>query len=85
MSRAPVRQGDSTTHGGIVETASSTLIIGGKAAALRGDIVRCPEHGAVEIIEGDDGYMENGRPLVVHRCRTSCGAEVLASTDEFGV
>jgi uncharacterized Zn-binding protein involved in type VI secretion len=85
VSKAPVRYGDTTTHGGYVKTASSTLIIGGKAAALKGDLVQCPEHGTVAIIEGDDGYIEDGRPLAVHRCRTTCGGEVLASTDEFGV
>lgn len=85
MSKAPVRYGDTTTHGGHVSTASSALLIGDRACALRGDQAYCPEHGTVEIMEGDDGYTEHGRPLVVHRCRTTCGAEVLASTDEFGV
>jgi len=85
MTRAPVRYGDTTTHGGRVVTASSTLFIGELACALRFDLVNCPEHGTVQIIDGDDGYIENGRPLAVHRCHTTCGAEVLASTDEFGV
>ncbi|MBR7976763.1 PAAR domain-containing protein [Burkholderia vietnamiensis] len=84
MSKAPVRYGDTTTHGGHVSTASSTLIIDGRACALRDDHVQCPEHGTVRIVDGDDGYIENGRPLGVHRCRTSCGAEVLESTHEFG-
>lgn len=85
MSKAPIRYGDTTTHGGRVVTASSTFFIGDIACALRGDLVNCPQHGTVQIVDGDDGYIENGRPLAVHRCRTTCGAEVLASTDEFGV
>lgn len=83
MNKAPVRYGDTTTHGGHVMTASSSMIIDGKACALVGDRVHCPEHGDVEIMEGDDGYTEKGRSIAPHRCHTTCGAEVLASTDEF--
>ena len=85
MTNAPIRFGDTTTHGGRVTKASSTLFIGNLACALRGDLVNCPEHGTVQIVDGIGGYVEDGRPLAVHRCRTSCGALVLASTDEFGV
>ncbi|WP_074168983.1 PAAR domain-containing protein [Caballeronia fortuita] len=85
MSKAPIRYGDTTTHGGCVISASTTLVIDGRACALRGDLVRCPQHGTVKIIDGDDGYIEDSRPVAVHGCRTSCGAQVLASTDEFGL
>ncbi|WP_354535535.1 PAAR domain-containing protein [Ralstonia sp. 1138] len=89
VTKAPVRYGDVSTHdgqdNGRVVTASSTLIIGGRAAALRDDLVDCPKHGRVQLVGGDDGYTENGRPLIGHLCRTTCGAQVLASTDEFGV
>lgn len=85
MTKAPIRYGDTTTHGERVTKATSTLFIGNLACALRGDLVDCPDHGTVQIVDGDDGYIEDDRPLAVHRCRTSCGALVLASTDEFGV
>ncbi|WP_244829935.1 PAAR domain-containing protein [Caballeronia sp. TF1N1] len=85
MSKAPIRYGDTTTHGGSVIKASTTFVIGNRACALLGDLVKCPEHGTVKIIEGDNGYVEGGRPIAVHGCKTSCGARVLASTDEFGI
>jgi uncharacterized Zn-binding protein involved in type VI secretion len=89
MKKAPIRYNDVSTHNGQdngrVVTASSTLIIGDRAAALEGDYVDCPKHGKVQLIGGNDGYVENGRHLIVHGCKTTCGAQVLASTDEFGV
>ncbi|WP_250500266.1 PAAR domain-containing protein [Caballeronia sp. GAWG1-5s-s] len=85
VTKSPIRYGDTTDHGGSVISASTTLVIGGRACALRGDRVRCPEHGIVQIVEGDEGYTENGHPIAVHGCRTACGARLLASTDELGV
>lgn len=89
MKKAPVRYNDVSTHdgqdNGRVVTASSTLIIDNRAAALASDFVDCPKHGRVQLVGGNDGYVENGRYLIVHRCKTTCGAEVLASTDEFEI
>jgi len=78
--KTPVRLGDATTHGGVVKTASSTFILDSRKVALLHDIVSCPEHGDNRIIECGEGYSEGGRKWVVHRCRTACGSEVLAST-----
>lgn len=89
MKKAPVRYNDVSTHNGQdngrVVSASSTFIIGDRAVALTGDYVDCPRHGRVQLVGGDDGYIEDGRYLILHHDRTTCGAEVLASTDEFEI
>ncbi len=44
------------------------------------DTVSCPEHGMNKIIECDvSAYEENGRGIVLHGCKTQCGASVIAS------
>ncbi|AXF22676.1 PAAR domain-containing protein [Burkholderia pyrrocinia] len=78
--KIPVCLGDTTTHGGIVKTASSTFTLDGRKVALHHDIVSCPEHGDNRIIESGEGYREGNRNWVVHRCRTACGSEVIASS-----
>jgi uncharacterized Zn-binding protein involved in type VI secretion len=75
----PICLGDRTTHGGAVQTASSTFTLDGRKVALLHDIVSCPEHGDNPIIECADGYSEGGRKWVVHLCRTRCGSQVIAS------
>lgn len=75
----PVLLGDATSHQGVVKTASSTFVIGGRRVALVGDIVSCPKHGDNPIVEGGEGYSEHGRRLVVHGCRSQCGSIVLAA------
>ncbi len=85
MYRGFVLLGDKTTHGGEVITASSTYIIDGKPAALVGDQVSCPLHGANAIVEGCAEWIEEGRCVVVNGCRTACGCQVIASSDVCSV
>lgn len=73
-------EGDPTDHGGYVKTASSTILEGGRRAALVGDLVACPRdgHGINPIVEGDSTMRDNGRFLAVHLSRSACGCRVLA-------
>ena len=80
MSKRVVVLGDSSSHGGRVTSASSTFEIDGKTAALLNDTFSCPEHGSNPIIECNMGYEEGGLGIVVHGCKTACGAQVFAST-----
>jgi len=75
-----VFEGDPTDHDGYVMTASSTLIEGGKRAALVGDLVYCPKdgHGVNPIVEGDAGLMSEGRQLVRHLAHSACGCRIFA-------
>jgi len=81
MKRAPIRIGDLLSRGGHVTTASSSFIIDGRPVALRGDLIDCSKHGINKIIDGDDGYIEHGQSIALHRSRGECGCEVLASTN----
>jgi uncharacterized Zn-binding protein involved in type VI secretion len=74
----PVCIGDKTSHGGVVRTASSSFDLNGRKAAVKGDIVSCPEHGDNPIIEDGPGFSDQGRNLVVDRCHSQCGSFVIA-------
>nr|EKY1975442.1 PAAR domain-containing protein [Cronobacter sakazakii] len=45
MSKGFVVLGDKTTHGGVVISASSTMVVNGRIVALVGDKVNCPVPG----------------------------------------
>ncbi len=77
--------GDATTHGGRVETASSTLYFHGRRVALIGDLVSCPEHGTNAIIEGNNTMFEEGRQVVVNSCLCACGCRVISSQSDNNV
>lgn len=81
--RNPVCLGDATSHGGVVITATSSLDLEGRPAALLHDRVSCPVHGENRIIEAGDDLFDGDRPIVVDRCKTECGSYVIAS--ESGV
>ncbi|KGC70063.1 PAAR motif family protein [Burkholderia pseudomallei] len=75
-----VFESDPTDHDGYVMTATSTIIEGGKRAALVGDLVYCPRdgHGVSPIIEGDSTMTDNGKYLVPHLSRAACGCRIFA-------
>lgn len=86
MGKYAVVLGDATSHGGKVTSASSSFDISGKNAALLNDNVSCPEHGTNKILECDvSAYEENGRGIVLHGCKTQCGASVIASMQDMEV
>lgn len=86
MGKFVVVQGDATSHGGKVVSASSTFEIEGKNAALLHDRVTCPKHGNNRIIECDmESYEESGRGIVVHGCKTECGAVIIASLQDMEI
>lgn len=86
MGKYAVVLGDATSHGGKVSSASSTFEIQGKNAALLNDSVTCPVHGINRIIECDmTTYEENGRGIVLHGCKTQCGARVIASLQDMEI
>ncbi|WP_307743443.1 PAAR domain-containing protein [uncultured Pantoea sp.] len=86
MERNVVVLGYATTHGGKVTSASSSFDISGKNVALLNDTVSCPMHGTNKIIECDvSAYEENGRGIVLHNCKTQCGASVIASMQDMEV
>lgn len=67
---AAARQGDVTTHGGLVLTGTPTVIIGGRPAARAQDTASCPivppapspPHGVGAIVGGSSTVFIGGRP-----------------------
>jgi len=82
MSRPFILLGDSTSHGGVVISASEFSDCNGKGIARVGDKVTCPRkgHGSVTVIAtGDSTAMIDGRPAARHGDLTACGATLIAS------
>ncbi|AKJ43183.1 PAAR domain-containing protein [Pragia fontium] len=87
MMKGFILVGDKTTHGGVVISASSSMVIDGKNVALIGDKVSCPiiGHGVNEIIEGSPNWVSDGKVVVVDGCRCQCGCQVISSTPSFSI
>lgn len=72
--------GDKTTHGGVVLQGSFSMTVEGKAVALQGDLVACPQcKGNFPIIEGAVNMSSNGRGVALEGMKTACGAELIGS------
>jgi uncharacterized Zn-binding protein involved in type VI secretion len=85
MSGKPVaRLGDAGSHGGVITTASSTILVNGKRMARIGDTYGCPEHGPNPIVTGASHVFGQGQ-LVAHvGSKTACGATIIeGSPDTF--
>jgi uncharacterized Zn-binding protein involved in type VI secretion len=87
MSKGFVLLGDKTTHDGAVISASSSVIVNGKKAALVGDMVSCPVegHGTNPIVEGSLEWSSDGKAIVVDGCECLCGCQVISSAPECAI
>lgn len=77
-----IRLGDTTDHVGEVITASTTMKIGGRPVARKGDEIRCPEHPDVQpnlITEGDEKIKDHGIPVARNGHRGTCGCHLISS------
>lgn len=81
-----IRQGDKTTHGGMVIGGSAgpgaCFGQGGRAIARVGDKVTCPKHGAGTIVQGTNQARCQGRPIAYSGALTSCGARLIPNATE---
>lgn len=77
-----IRQGDTTTHGGIVLEGVANFPIHGKSAAVMGNMVRCPKcKGTFPIVAGAKNFPIMGKYAAVEGMKTACGAVLIASQD----
>ncbi|MFB9160015.1 PAAR domain-containing protein [Chromobacterium violaceum] len=76
-----IRLGDPTSHGGKVVSASSTTTMFGKAVALVGDSVTCPQQGHTNcvIVEGDPTWTVGGKGVALDGHAVSCGAKLIST------
>jgi len=81
-----IRLGDPTSHGGKVVSASGTqFVVSGLAVARLGDPCSCPipGHAGCTIAEGDPKHLVDGMPVAYQGHKTSCGAELISTLDNF--
>jgi uncharacterized Zn-binding protein involved in type VI secretion len=78
--RSVIRQGDKTSHGGQVISASSQTVVMGIPAALQGDMTVCPQcKGAFAIKPEGSGAKHKGKPYAYDGDVTECGAKLIAT------
>lgn len=79
---AQVVLGDTTSHGGVVLSGSSTTFWGPArlAIARRGDQVSCPlcKPHIFKIVEGCAMFTDNGSGIALHGHKIGCGATLIA-------
>lgn len=80
MGKAIIRQGDRTSHGGVVKEGFSHATLLGKPIAGRGHKVYCPLcKGDFPIIEGASNHFFGAIGTAVEGMKTACGATLIAS------
>lgn len=81
MARHWIVEGDPTSSGGHVITASNYTVIDGKGVARVGDKATCPKKhkGVFEIIEGDSTIIIDGHPVALHGCALTCGCRLMSN------
>ena len=84
--RKVIRLGDSTSHGGVVVSATSRYTVGDIAVARLGDKCTCPKkgHNSCVIVEGDSNWTIDGIPVALEGHKTSCGAVLLSTSPNAG-
>jgi uncharacterized Zn-binding protein involved in type VI secretion len=75
-----VRQGDASSHGGVVLSGASKVTIVGAPAARVGDSHSCPlrGHGTTPIASGSGKVTIQGAPAARTGDTTGCGASLIA-------
>lgn len=71
--------GDTSSHGGSVNTATAGFTVDGIVLAAQGDNFECPLYGTVAIQAAGHGIRANGKAPARDGDATSCGASLMAS------
>ena len=79
MAKPFITFGDSSDHGGTVQTATTGFNVNGKPIAGHGDTLLCPTHGAVTIQAQGNGMKGNGKTPARDGDVATCGARLQAS------
>lgn len=84
--RKVIRLGDPTSHGGkVISAAAGHFTVSGITVARVGDVCSCPirGHNGCTIIEGDPLHTIDGVPVAYEGHKTSCGASLIGTADNF--
>lgn len=81
MTFAFIREGDSTSHGGTVQTGTVPFLVDGKKIALVGTMVSCPKCGGVFpiVTSKNPGMNFFGKQAAFEGDETACGATLIPS------
>jgi uncharacterized Zn-binding protein involved in type VI secretion len=88
MSKAVIRVGDPTDHGGKVLASSvSHYTVSGIAVAVVGDPVSCPKKGHVncKIVSGNARHTIDGKPVAYEGDKVSCGATLISTAHNYTI
>ena len=84
--RSIIRQGDQTSHGGMVLEGHRTATIHGIPIAGRGHMTHCPKcKGVFPIAEGVFNHIIYGIQTAVEGMQTTCGAILIASQNSHTI
>jgi uncharacterized Zn-binding protein involved in type VI secretion len=78
-------KGDSTSHGGKILSGSNRIKVTGRRVARVGDIVSCPIHGDIEIVEVGPSMKDADMPVSRNGHRTQYGSFLIATSDRATV
>ncbi|WP_426336667.1 PAAR domain-containing protein [Pseudoduganella sp. R-31] len=81
-----IRVGDPTSHGGkVLASTAPHFLVGGKPVVLVGDRCMCPMtgHQNCVIVSGSDSQTINGKAVAYHGDKTSCGATLISTVENF--
>lgn len=79
-----IRQGDTLREFGGKVLGGHYLCFG-KGIAVKGDPVRCNEHGKTTIAEGSTLSMIDGQPVALHEHQCACGCTLVSSFPDCGI
>ncbi|MFK1566675.1 PAAR domain-containing protein [Pseudomonas aeruginosa] len=79
MTKPFIVLGDTSSHGGAVQTATTGFTDNGIPVAGHGDMLACPIHGPVAIQASGSGMQANGKTPARDGDTAACGASLIAS------
>jgi uncharacterized Zn-binding protein involved in type VI secretion len=79
------RLGDTSDHGGVIISASTTFYADGKLVAAVGDLHSCPipGHGITAITNGSGKFFAEGNVVAVVNSLCGCGARINTGSLKF--
>lgn len=80
--RRECRIGDSTSHGGVIVTGTSKVLINGIPQSRIGDVHLCPIHGANVIVGGAPHAVGDHSPTARIGDPCACGAVITSGSHD---